>query len=193
MEELERSMSKLDVIKLLGMIAVAYPNMKEVDDLTVETWYDCLSDIDLEVALAAVKKNILESPFPPTIADIRKQVADVVTLKEDKLDISEAWGEVVKAMQTHGSYSEIEALKSMNPTTKKVVKYMGWREICLSENLGVIRGQFLRMYETVAARERQDRLLPESFKKDIKQIAEQRKTIAGLSESMDMKKAINLE
>lgn len=193
MEELESKMSKLDVIKLLGMIAVAYPNMKEVDDLTVKTWYECLSDIDLEVALAAVKKNILESPFPPTIADIRKQVADVVTLEEDRLDTSKAWGEVVKAMQVHGSYSEIEALKSMSPITRKVVKYIGWREICLSENLGVIRGQFLRMYETVATREKQDRLLPESFKRDIKQIAEQRKTIESLSGNMDMKKVISLE
>mgnify|MGYP000374152265 CR=1 FL=1 len=179
-------MRKSDVIKLLGMLSAAYPNMKEVNEVTVGLWFDCLKDVDVEPALMAIKKHILESPYPPSIADIRKQIAEITTPKEDKLDAAEAWGEVVKAIQKYGSYREIEALESMSPTTRKVVKYMSWREICLSENIGVTRGQFLKMFSVIAEREKQDRLLPESFKEEIKQISENEKVIAGLISSMDM-------
>ncbi len=165
-------MTKSEVIKLFAMLAAAYPNMKEIETPTVEIWFDCLKDVDLNIALAAIKKHILESPFPPVIADIRKQIVAVTTPLEDRLDSSEAWGEVVNAMKNYGSYEEIEALKSMSPTTRKVVKYMSWREICLSENLGVIRGQFLKMYGTVAEREEQNRLLPEDLKQRIGQLGE---------------------
>ena len=167
MKESEGLMKKSDVIKLLAMLSAAYPNMKEVTNITVDIWYDCLKDIDSNVALTAIKKHILESPFPPVVADIRKQIAAVTTPLEDRLDSSEAWGEVISAMKNYGSYEETEALKSMSPTTRKVVKYMSWREMCLSEKLGVTRGQFLKMYETVAQREEQNRLLPGDMKNKI--------------------------
>lgn len=64
-------MTKSEVIKLLAMLSAAYPNMKEVDKVTVELWYDCLKDIDVKDGLIATRKHIMESPYPPTIADIR--------------------------------------------------------------------------------------------------------------------------
>lgn len=176
------------------MLSAAYPHMKEVDEVMVEIWYECLKDVDAEIGIAAIKKNILESPYPPTIADIRKQVSEVTTPEEDRLDGAEAWGEVVKAMGEYGTYRKKEALESMSQTTRKVVKYMGWREICLSENIGVIRGQFLKMYGTVAEREKQNRLLPGDFKKEINKLAESNKSkVLKLAENLDMNKAINKE
>jgi hypothetical protein len=53
------------------------------------------------------------------------------------------------------------------------VKYIGWREICLSEEPGVVRGQFLKMYEQLQERERKEALLPESLKNEIGQLARQ--------------------
>ncbi len=63
-------MKKTDVIKLLGMLAAAYPNMKEVDEVMVEVWYSCLKDISVKEGLANARGHIITSPFPPTIADI---------------------------------------------------------------------------------------------------------------------------
>lgn len=183
-------MKKTDVIKLLGMLAAAYPNMKEVDEVMVDIWYECLKDIDIKVGIAAIKKNILESPFPPTIADIRKQVSEVTTSEKDRLDGAEGWGEVIKAIREYGYYREKEALESMSPVTAKVVKYMGWQEICHGDKIDVVRGQFLRMYDTVAERERQDRLLPMEFKRDMEQLATKNKSIQGLINGMDMKNII---
>ncbi|SCG82697.1 hypothetical protein DW1_1124 [Proteiniborus sp. DW1] len=179
-------MTKPEVIKLLAMLAAAYPNMKEVNEVQINLWYDCLKDIDTKVALAAIKKHILESTFPPSIAEIRKQVMEVATPANEKLDGASGWGEVIKAIKEYGYYREKEALESMTPVTRKVVKYMGWQEICHSEKPDVVRGQFLKMYETVAEREKQDRLLPETFREEIKQISENTKAIAGLVSSMDM-------
>lgn len=184
-------MTKPEVIKLLGMLAAAYPNMKEINSLQVELWHDCLKDVDKDVALAAIKKNILESPFPPTIADIRNQLSEVTTPESERLDGASGWGEVIKAIKEYGYYREKEALESMTPVTRKVVKYMGWQEICHSEKPDVVRGQFLKMYEIVGERERQSRLLPLDFKEEITQIAESRKAIASLIDGMDMDKRLD--
>lgn len=164
-------MTKAETIKLLGMLSAAYPNMKEITELTVSIWHECLKDIDVNIALVAIKKNILESTYPPSIADIRKQIAEITTPEEMKIDSATAWGEVMNAIQNYGFYREAEALQSMSPITKKVVKYMSFREICLSENIGVTRGQFLKMYDVMAQREKQNNLLPESLNSEIKRIS----------------------
>lgn len=183
-------MKKSDVIKLLGMLNTAYPNMKGMEQptikMTIDIWYECLEDIEKDVAIAAIKKNILESPYPPTIADIRKQCIDIMTIESEKLDGASAWGEVLAAIRKYGSYNEIKALESMSKSTKKVVGYMGWRDLCLSEKIGVTRGQFLRMYDTVANREQTNRLLPEAFKDEIKQLSEGRKIVGELIEELNM-------
>lgn len=184
-------MKKKEVIKLLGIIAAAYPNMKEVDEATVALWYECLKDVDVKPALVAVKKHILESIYPPSIADIRKQITEITMPKEQKIDGATAWGEVVSAIKNYGIYREEEALASMSPLTQRVVKYMSWQEICLSDNPGVVRGQFLKMYETIAEQEKRDMLLPDSFKQEMKQIAKNSNPITGLIESMDMNKRLD--
>lgn len=183
-------MKKSDVIKLLGMLSAVYPNMSEVNEVMVEIWFESLKDIDVNVALKAIKKNILESPYPPTIADIRKRVVEVVTPKEDKLDASEAWGEVLKAIKTYGYYRESEALESMSNITRKIVKYMGWQEICHSEKPDVVRGQFLKMFETISKREMESRLLPLDFKEEINRVSDNKERFKKLTENMDMRKAI---
>lgn len=64
-------MTKSETIKLLAMLSAAYPNMKEINKVQVELWCECLKDISKEEGLKSARKHILDSPFPPTIADIR--------------------------------------------------------------------------------------------------------------------------
>jgi hypothetical protein len=163
-------MKKTEIVKLLAIINTAFPNM-QVTEAMVDLWYELLGDIDFITAQVAVKKLLLESPYPPAIADIRKQVAEITTPEENKMDPAEAWGEVEKAIRHYGSYREEEALASMSPAVAKVAKYMGWREICLSEEPGVVRGQFLKMFSQVQEREKKEALLPEKLKNDIAMLA----------------------
>ena len=169
-------MKKTETVQLLAVINAAFPNM-QITEAMVDLWHELLGDIDFNLAKAAVKKLLLESPYPPTIADIRRQAMEIATPPEDRIDAAEAWGEVERAIRQYGYYREAEALASMSPRVAKVVKYLGWQEICLSEEPGVVRGQFLKMYTQVAEREQKERLLPAALKEDIKR----------LSDSMSMK------
>lgn len=164
-------MKKTETVQLLAVINAAFPNM-QVTEAMVNLWHELLGDIDFNLAKAAVKKLLLESPYPPTIADIRKQAVEIATPPEDRIDAAEAWGEVLRAIRFYGYYRQEEALESMSPRTAKVVRYMGWQEICLSEEPSVIRGQFLKMYNIVAEREKQERLLPVALKEEIQKLAD---------------------
>ena len=161
-------MTKGEVAKLLAVLAASYPKF-EVDDLKVHVWHEMLGDLDYSIASMAIKKLIMQNTFPPAIAEVRKAALEIM---RPEVTGSEAWGEVIRAMRNYGYYREEEALASMSPTTARVVRYMGWREICLSEEPpGVLRGQFLKMYEQVAGLEQQQRLLPSDLQDEIKQLA----------------------
>ena len=164
-------MKKTETVQLLAVINAAFPNM-QVTEAMVSLWHELLRDLEFNLAKAAVKKLLLESPYPPTIADIRKQVVEIATPPEDRIDAAQAWGEVMKAIRFYGYYRQEEALASMSPRTTKVVRYMGWQEICTSERPDVVRGQFMKMYETVANREKQERLLPASLRAEIKELVD---------------------
>ena len=161
-------MTKGEVAKILAVLAAAYPKF-EVDDLKVQVWHEMLGDLDYAVANMAVKKLIMQNTFPPAIAEVRKAAAELTN--PENLTSSEAWGEVTSAIRNYGYYREEEALASMSPTTAQLVRYMGWREICMSEDIGVIRGQFLRMYEQIATREQEKQLLPPAMQDEIKQLS----------------------
>ena len=160
-------MTKAEIVKLLAVISAAYPNM-QITEATVNLWHELLNDVSLSLALAAAKKLILESPYPPTIADIRKRVVEVA--HPQQLNAAEAWGEVTKAMRFYGYYRANEAIASMSKPTARTVEYIGWANICTCEEPGVIRGQFMKMYEQVAGRERNEALLPASLKAEMKKI-----------------------
>lgn len=164
-------MKKTETVQLLAVINAAFPNI-QITEAMVSLWHELLGDIDFNLAKAAVKKLLLESPYPPSIADIRKRAVEILTPEEEKIDAAEAWGEVERAMRFYGYYREAEALESMSPRVAKVVRWMGWRDICLSEEPGVVRGQFLKMYQQVTEREQKEKLLPERLKADIKMLSE---------------------
>ncbi len=161
-------MTKGEVAKLLVVLAASYPKF-EVDDLKVQVWHEMLGDLDYSLANLAIKKLILESTFPPSIAEVRKAAMEI--LNPDVMTAADAWGEVVQAIRRYGYYRAEEALASMSPETARVVRSIGWQEICMSEEPGVIRGQFLKMYQQVAEREQKEKLLPQGLREDIQRIA----------------------
>lgn len=162
-------MTKGEIAKLLAVLAASYPRF-ESNDLKVQVWHEMLGDLDYSIASMAIKKLIMQNTFPPSIAEVRKAAIEMIN--PERVTSSEAWGEVTRAIRNFGYYREEEALANMSPITARVVRYMGWRDICLSEEpSGVLRGQFLKMYEQVANREVEERLLPSAFKDEVKQLA----------------------
>jgi hypothetical protein len=160
-----------EVSKLFAVLAAAYPRF-DVDDIKLKLWYEMLKDIPYMVAQTMVKKYICENPYPPTISDIREAVAEVARSKEGELDAGGSWGEVMRCIRNYGIYNPEEALSNMSRRTAEVVKRIGWREICQSESLSVIRGQFIKIYESLEKRERKSMILPESIRKEIEGFGE---------------------
>lgn len=162
-------MTKGEVAKLLAVLAASYPKF-EVDDLKVHVWHEMLGDLDYSIASMAIKKLIMQNTFPPAIAEVRKAAA--VLTGPEQVAGSEAWGEVTRAIRNYGYYREEEALASMSPITAQLVRYMGWREICLSEEPEILRAHFLKMYDQIIAREQEKQLLPPAMQAEIKKLAD---------------------
>jgi hypothetical protein len=164
-------MTKKEMIVILAVLKEAYKDF-QVTEAKIDLWFNLLGDLDFKIVQVAVKKLILESPFVPTISDIRKQAIEIM---HPGIDATEAYGEVRKAIKEYGYDNAPGALQSMSPLTRKVCEYIGWQNICLSEEPSVIRGQFLRMYEQLREKEQKEMLLPEGLKKEILEIAENKK------------------
>jgi hypothetical protein len=52
----------------------------------------------------------------------------------------------------------------------QTVDRIGWRELCTSENLDVVRAQFMRMYDSQAKRSKERAVLPSGLAQKLEQI-----------------------
>jgi hypothetical protein len=144
----------------------------EVSDSKFAIWYELLGDLDFKIVKIAVEKLILQTPYVPSICDIRKQVVDII---HPTIDAAEAYSEVRRAIKEYGHDRAFEAFGSMSPITSKVCEYMGWWNICMSEEPEIIRGQFLKMYAQLQERVQKEMLLPQGLKEEILALSESKK------------------
>jgi hypothetical protein len=164
-------MTKKEMIVILAVLKEAYKDF-QVTETKINLWFNLLGDLDFKIVQVAVKKLILESPYVPTISDIRKQAIEII---HPSIDATEAYGEVRRAIKEYGYDNAPEAFGSMSPLTRRVCEYIGWQNICLSEEPSIIRGQFLRMYSELREKEQKEMLLPEGLKKEMLELTENKK------------------
>lgn len=150
---------------------------KPISKATVEAYFEMLGDLQYNLAMAAVQKIVASDEYPvlPTIGKIRKAAAEIA--QPNRLSAPEAWGYVMSAIHRYGYYRESEALASMPPEAAEVLRLMGWQELCHSDNIDVIRAQFMRMYETQATRRREADMLPPAVKEYLAETAGKLKLI----------------
>jgi hypothetical protein len=155
---------------LIGKIVAYYPRFCDKYDnskikLMAESWHELLYDLPFELCVKALQKHVLDTEkgcFVPNVGEIRRNAMNICD-SDTELTGSEAWGEVTKAIRQYGQYNTEKALESMSEITRKVVKHIGYREICFTDNIGVIRGQFLKMYEHLLKRENDKKISPKGF------------------------------
>ena len=170
-------MTKQETIQVITLLAGNYNSIseksKEQKQMMVNTWFECLGDLDYRLVLQAVKKTIIESPYPPTIHDIRKNAIEMVNPSNARTPI-EAWEEAYK-MICNGSYMTQEEFDAHTPEVKK---FFGSREQLrayatnVDFNMDVVRSNFLKQYEVITKREKEQKLLPEQMQNIIGQLAE---------------------
>lgn len=170
-------MNRQETIQVITLLAGNYNSIAEKDkpqkQLMINTWQECLGDLDYRLVLEAVKKTMITSPYPPTIADIRKNAVEMINPTTNRTAI-EAWNEAYK-MICHGLYMREEDFELASPEVKKFfgnvrqVKELAQTDIDVVNS--VTKGQFLKQYEVIVNREKEQKLLPQNMQDFTKQLA----------------------
>lgn len=137
----------------------------------MQLWFRELNDIPFNVAEAALRKWVSTNKWSPSIAEIREAAANIQN--GEIMDWGEAWEQVCTAIRHYGFYEPKKALDSLDPLTRKVVKQLGFRNICVSENPMAERANFRQCYEIMAKREQTRQQIGLPLQDTIKQIQTQ--------------------
>lgn len=139
------------------------PNQQAMD-----LWFYELKDLDFNVASLALRKYVNTEKYPPTIADLRRLATECVQGQTE--DWGKGWEATVKAIHRYGYYREEEALQSFSDITRQTVKRLGFKQLCMSENLMNDRANFRMIYEQLSNREKVDRQINPQIKASMDKI-----------------------
>lgn len=173
-------MNKQEMIQVITLLAGNYDSIAKKDkmqkELMINTWLECLGDLDYEIVLQAVKKTMIESEnsYHPTVHEIRKNAIELINPSTQKTAI-EAWNEAY-SMICGGLYMTEEQFNITSPEVKKFFGNVRQVTELAKTNIDTVntvtKGQFLKQYDILVQREKEQKLIPESIKKFIKQLAE---------------------
>lgn len=164
-------MNKAETIQVITILAGNYDSIANKDEkqkkIMVETWYECLKDLDYNIVKCAVKKTIITSPYPPTIHEIRKNVVDLMNTKNENDNSLAAWEEAYK-MMARGTYMTREEFDSHSPVVKQFIGSLEQlRNYAITDAdviNTVVKGQFMKQYEILKNREKEFNMLPADIK-----------------------------
>lgn len=158
-------MTREETIKILMVVQAAYPNYKPPDKtVTVNFWYEMLSDYSYQQIEAAVKAFIRTDNrgFAPSIGDIMDKIQ--LLFGDAQLNEVEAWELVWKAICNSGYHSEEEFEKLPELAKKSVGSPSQLRQWALSnvddKTISYWKSDFQRTYRTFQQRERELKKLP---------------------------------
>lgn len=144
-------MTREEIAKVLAVCSAAYPHVVITKETAI-VYAESLRDLPFDPVSRAVRKLVTTSEFFPTIAKIRRAVAEA----DGKLppDGATAYGEVISAAASRGALDRPEW---SHPAVNEVVEALGWSRICRDDNPAALRAQFMRVYEPI--RDRHDRAI----------------------------------
>ena len=156
-------MTKEEFGKLAMFLKAAYEKDKFLASKeSAEVWYALLKDIPYQVAQEAVMRHVRTCKFPPAPSEIIEQAVNAVEPEQDTW--SAAWGFVQKAIRYYGTWGEMQAMAMLDPLTRIIVKRLGYKNLCLSENPMADRANFRTAYEQEQKRQHEKALQPEGFR-----------------------------
>ena len=170
-------MNKQETAQIITLLAGNYNSIaektKEQKQMMLNTWQECLGDLDYKLVLQAVKKTIIESPYPPTIHEIRKNAIEIINPSNVRTPI-EAWEEAYKMICNGSRITQEEFDKHSSEVKKFFGSPAQLRAYATNTdfNMDVVRSNFLKQYEVIISREKQQKLLPEQMKNMIGQLTE---------------------
>jgi hypothetical protein len=133
---------------------------------------------DVFVVKLAIKSLINSLEFPPTVADVRKEINKLIKTTNNEPEAIDEWNAIRHAIKSSIYYSA-ENFENLPPIAQKFVgspsQLKAW---AMEEDFqdGVLRGQFLKQYEVLKEREHYNAMLPENVKAKIYELAEKKST-----------------
>lgn len=132
-------------------------------------WYGELKDLTFDQAMAALKVHVHRSKWAPTIYELRQAALENQAEIEDW---SKGWQLALRAVGRYGITNGAEALASLPEHTRKTVRRLGWKDLCLtdSEDLQNYRANFRKVYKIVAEKAAEQDRMPAELKAAISRI-----------------------
>lgn len=134
----------------------------------LELWFLQLQDIPFPVAEVALNKWVATIKWSPSIADIREMAASIQY--GDLPEWGAAWEKVLRCIREYGSYNEKKALDSLDELTRTAVKRIGFRSICLSENITADRANFRLIFEQLVEQKKKEQQMSLALQESIRGI-----------------------
>lgn len=152
-------MTKNEFAIIADAIRTYYPKENILPNAqAMELWFMELQDIPFDVAQTSIRQWVSINKWSPTIADIR-EMASTVSIGAIP-EWGEGWEQVLKAIRQFGMYRVGEAMDSFDSITRQCVERLGFRDICLSENINADRANFRMMYESLQERKKKEAQTP---------------------------------
>ena len=135
-------MTKDEAKRMMALLKALYPR-QTVEPETIRAYAGFIVDLDAREVEQAINEHVAESPYFPTVADIRQRVAK---RSVHCPGADEAWGEVLREVRRVGYYGRPQF---SHPAIAAAVDALGWQEFCQSdvESQGTWRAHFNRYYE----------------------------------------------
>lgn len=168
-------MNNKETVQIITLLAGSYDQIANKSDkqksLMLATWQECLGDLDYNIVLQSVKKAIIDSPYPPTIHDIRKNAVEFMNPTNN--DPLKDWDEAYKMIK-NGSYMTQEEFDQHSPICRKFFGSVSQLKAYSTNsefNLDVTRANFLKQHENITKRDKEEKLIPDKMKDMVKQLA----------------------
>ncbi len=147
-----------------GMKAVYTQTSFIPDKDAFNVWYELLKDIPYEKLSVSIRKHMMSSPYPPTIADIRGVAAQLMHGDGGLSDLG-AWGMVRKAIKNSNYHAE-EEFASLPETVRIAVgnpaNLREWAMMPTETVESVEQSHFLRAYRAAVEEKKEaGKLAPE--------------------------------
>ena len=174
-------MNKQETTQIITLLAGNYESIASKSQvqkqMMLNTWYECLNDLDYELVLQTIKKSIMENPYPPTIYDIRKnaiELSNPMTLNPMENNPLRDWNECYN-MICNGTYMTQEEFNKHSEICKQFLGSLSQLRAYATNtefNLDVVRSNFLKQHEILSKRQKDFNLLPPKMKELIGEFTE---------------------
>jgi hypothetical protein len=135
--------NKAEVAKILGVMAVAYPNF-ELKKEMIEVYSECLSDMMVATLEDVIKNCMCKCKWFPTIAEIRQEAAGLLMESAGIPNSFYAWKQVEDALGRRD--------REVHPLANEAVELMGgWLFVLYSwqDKPSIERSRFIKVYDSI--------------------------------------------